>query len=118
MTPPAHADHEAPIQQAAPSRQAKWKHCGSVSMPVIGIRARALRARGVRCSKAKAVVREFHSQEMRAFLEGKGKRHGSDDATAYWKLYGWKCGRGSGAAACTRGGGDYRTARDYVSAQS
>ena len=51
---------------------------------------------------------------MKAFLSGKGRRHGhGPQANLYWTLYGWTCGTGTGGGGCTR-----HRHRDYVLAQA
>jgi hypothetical protein len=99
-------------------------------IPSVGI-ARARNCPGFRASGARFAVTIQRGAEVRcstarsvlhSFLTGHGTLHGPPNGPAYlqtWNLpYGWRCGHGAGGGACIRGGATYKTAHDYILAQS
>lgn len=56
---------------------------------------------------------------LRRFLGGEGELHqGTSSASTYTLLGSWTCGRGAGGGGCIRGGRTYRTAKDWILADS
>lgn len=109
----ASAPTDHPTARAAPVKAAR--SCGHVRAGHgYKLRFRITIEYGrVRCGKARGVLRKF--------LNGGGVMHGPKDgphARQYWAIGHWKCGYGTGGGACIRHGRTYRTARDYILAQS
>jgi hypothetical protein len=98
-----------------PVHSAKHRSCGHFRAGKgYKIRFHVTIERGhVRCRTARRVLRKF--------MNGGGRMHGPRDGPAYrqyWTIGRWRCGHGAGGGACVRHGKNYRTARDYIAAQS
>jgi hypothetical protein len=86
------------------------RSCGSFTLRRYRYRV-SIEKGHVRCRRARSVLRNF--------LAGKGERHeGRDQAHTYVIIGRWRCGYGAGGGGCIRHGRTYRTARDYILAQS
>ena len=105
------------LATAAPTGHADGATVAHAARACDGFRLHGLRfhvtvERGpVSCRTARRVLRRF--------LAGGGVKHGGpSSAETYWTLGRWKCGTGAGGGGCIRGGRTFRTARDWVIAQS
>jgi hypothetical protein len=86
------------------------RSCGHIHAG--GARLKVSIQRGkVKCHTARHVLKRF--------MNGGGKKHGGgSNATTYWTIGHWRCGYGAGGGACIRHGHNYKTARDFISAQT
>ena len=93
-----------------PRSEARARSCGHIRVEDNRFRVTIERGK-VRCRKAREV--------FRIYLSGGGERHeGKDSAHTYVVIGRWRCGAGTGGGGCIRKGKSFRTARDYIIAQS
>lgn len=94
---------------AATTAAARSRSCGTFRAASQTFAATVLRG-SVTCRRTRHVLKDF--------FDGRGKMHGPPNGPAYkqwWRVDGWKCGRGAGGGACIYGGKTYKTARDWIS---
>jgi hypothetical protein len=98
-----------PVSSAGASTLHASRSCGHVYASGERFRVSIKRGR-VTCHTARKVLRRF--------LSGHGKQHGDGTtANTYWQLGHWRCAHGAGGGGCIRHGHNYKSARDFISAQ-
>lgn len=85
-----------PAVLATPASITRMRACGTFVAQHTKFGATVSRG-SVACRTARKV--------LKAFVSGKGHRHGPANGPAYlqtWTVYGWTCGHGTGGGACVR----------------